>query len=144
MQTLQVKQVSCVNEDLAISLSTLLSELSAKSPCLTAETINTILHSDAIQVFVASADERPAGMLTLISVTLLSGKKCIIEDVIVSQEFRRKGIAAELIHAAIAYAKNNGARYVDLTSRPERLAANELYQKMGFMQRTTNVYRFTL
>jgi ribosomal protein S18 acetylase RimI-like enzyme len=33
---------------------------------------------------------------------------------------------------------------VDLTSRPAREAANSLYRKIGFVQRDTNVYRFTL
>jgi hypothetical protein len=33
---------------------------------------------------------------------------------------------------------------VDLTSRPEREAANRLYVRLGFAQRATNVYRFTL
>jgi ribosomal protein S18 acetylase RimI-like enzyme len=33
---------------------------------------------------------------------------------------------------------------VDLTSRPSREAANRLYQRLGFVQRETNVYRYTL
>ena len=35
-----------------------------------------------------------------------------------------------------------GARTVDLTSRPSRLAANRLYERMGFARRETNVYRY--
>ena len=31
---------------------------------------------------------------------------------------------------------------VDLTSRPSREAANRLYQRIGFVARDTNVYRF--
>jgi ribosomal protein S18 acetylase RimI-like enzyme len=31
---------------------------------------------------------------------------------------------------------------VDLTSRPSRTAANRLYQRLGFVERETNVYRF--
>jgi hypothetical protein len=33
---------------------------------------------------------------------------------------------------------------VDLTSRPDREAANRLYLRMGFETRQTNVYRRTL
>lgn len=33
---------------------------------------------------------------------------------------------------------------LNLTSRPERLVANELYRKMGFEKRGTNVYRMRL
>ena len=37
-----------------------------------------------------------------------------------------------------------GAKTVDLTSRPSREAANRLYQRLGFKQRETNVYRYDL
>jgi len=33
---------------------------------------------------------------------------------------------------------------VDLTSRPSRVAANQLYLAMGFEARETNVFRFSL
>ena len=46
--------------------------------------------------------------------------------------------------AAIAEARSRGAITVELTSRPSREAANRLYQRIGFVQRETNIYRFTL
>jgi ribosomal protein S18 acetylase RimI-like enzyme len=46
--------------------------------------------------------------------------------------------------AALHEAKKRNAVTVDLTSRPSREAANRLYQKLGFVQRDTNVYRYTL
>jgi ribosomal protein S18 acetylase RimI-like enzyme len=33
---------------------------------------------------------------------------------------------------------------IDLTSRPERIAANILYQKLGFIRRETNAYRYKM
>ena len=42
---------------------------------------------------------------------------------------------------AIEYAQECGALCIDLTSRPSRMEANEMYQKMGFEKRETNVYR---
>jgi ribosomal protein S18 acetylase RimI-like enzyme len=44
----------------------------------------------------------------------------------------------------VARARELGCRTVDLTSRPSREAANRLYQREGFEQRDTNVYRLTL
>jgi len=41
-------------------------------------------------------------------------------------------------------ARERGAKTVDLTSRPSREAANRLYQRLGFVARDTNVYRYTL
>jgi len=49
-----------------------------------------------------------------------------------------------LVRAALDLAAEAGARTVDLTSRPEREAANRLYARLGFAARQTNVYRRTL
>jgi ribosomal protein S18 acetylase RimI-like enzyme len=51
-------------------------------------------------------------------------------------------VGAALNEAAIASAAERGARTVDLTSRPSREAANRLYQRLGFVPRETNVYRY--
>jgi hypothetical protein len=37
--------------------------------------------------------------------------------------------------------RQQGARNVDLTSRASRVAANRLYQRLGFQLRDPNVYR---
>jgi ribosomal protein S18 acetylase RimI-like enzyme len=62
---------------------------------------------------------------------------------VVSEETRGQGAGRKLTEAAIEFARNNGACTVDLTSRPTRQAANRLYQRVGFEQRNTNVYRFS-
>ena len=46
--------------------------------------------------------------------------------------------------AALDAAAAAGARTVDLTSRPVREAANRLYQRLGFVPRDTNVYRYDM
>ena len=45
---------------------------------------------------------------------------------------------------ALEIAADAGAKTVDLTSRPTREAANRLYQRIGFEQRDTNVYRYAI
>jgi ribosomal protein S18 acetylase RimI-like enzyme len=42
------------------------------------------------------------------------------------------------------FAKSTGAKSIDLSSRPARVAANKLYQDLGFELRETNVYRYCL
>ncbi|MCB1026239.1 MAG: GNAT family N-acetyltransferase, partial [Microthrixaceae bacterium] len=64
-----------------------------------------------------------------------------IEDVVVDADARGKGVGAALNTFALEVAESLGARSVDLTSRPSREAANRLYQRLGFVQRDTNVYR---
>jgi ribosomal protein S18 acetylase RimI-like enzyme len=54
---------------------------------------------------------------------------------------RGHGVGAALVKAALERAEAVGARTVDLTSRPDREAANRLYVRLGFVARSTNVYR---
>jgi ribosomal protein S18 acetylase RimI-like enzyme len=84
------------------------------------------------------------GMLTLAVFLLPSGVRAWIEDVVVDDEARGAGIASALVQAALDRARQLGARTVDLTSRPEREAANRLYVRLGFAPRETNVYRYSL
>ena len=64
-------------------------------------------------------------------------------DVIVDDDARGKGVGRLLNEAAIEHALDQGAITVDLTSRPSREAANRLYQRIGFVPRETNVYRYS-
>jgi ribosomal protein S18 acetylase RimI-like enzyme len=83
-------------------------------------------------------------MLTLITFEIPTAVRAWIEDVVVDETAREQGVAASLVEAALERAGARGARTVDLTSRPDREAANRLYLRMGFEARATNVYRRTL
>jgi ribosomal protein S18 acetylase RimI-like enzyme len=83
-------------------------------------------------------------MLTIGTYPTPSGAKVWIEDVVVDETQRGKGIGKKLMLFAINYSKALGAESVALTSRPFRLAANRLYQKIGFIQYETNVYKYLL
>jgi len=67
-----------------------------------------------------------------------------IEDVVVAESARGHGVGEALNTAAIAEARRRGAVTVELTSRPSRESANRLYQRLGFVARDTNVYRYIL
>ena len=84
------------------------------------------------------------GTLTLVLFRSPSGARGWIEDVIVDEEARGNGVGEALVDAAIDLARRSNARTLDLTSNPTREAANRLYVRCGFEQRTTNVYRFSL
>ena len=74
---------------------------------------------------------------------IITGTRAWIEDVVVSENARGKGVGKLLAAEAIKLAEKYGAKTVDLTSRPSREAANNLYISAGFQQRETNVYRYT-
>ena len=84
------------------------------------------------------------GSLTLAVFRVPTGVRAWVEDVVVDGAQRGAGIGAALVQAALRLAEEAGARTVDLTSRPDRQAANRLYLRLGFEQRQTNVYRYAL
>ncbi|MFO7673714.1 MAG: GNAT family N-acetyltransferase, partial [Lutibacter sp.] len=55
---------------------------------------------------------------------------------------RGKGYGKEIMLHAMRFAESMGAKSIDLTSRPFRIAANQLYIDLGFEKRDTNVYRY--
>jgi ribosomal protein S18 acetylase RimI-like enzyme len=84
---------------------------------------------------------RIVGMLTLATFRVPSGVRAWIEDVVVDEEARGRGVGEALTREALVRAAAAGARTVELTSRPSREAANRLYRRIGFEVRNTNVYR---
>jgi ribosomal protein S18 acetylase RimI-like enzyme len=103
-----------------------------------------MVQSPATLVLVARVDGRIAGSLTLAMFRIPTGLRAWIEDVVVDGDARGNGVGEALNLRAIEEARKRGAVTVDLTSRPSREAANRLYQRLGFVARDTNVYRFTL
>ena len=64
-----------------------------------------------------------------------------IESVVVSSQCRSRGYGKELMAAMIEAAKNFGTHHIQLTSNPARVAANQLYQELGY---ETNCYKLVV
>ncbi len=94
-------------------------------------------------LFLARVDGEITGSLTLAFYRIPTGLKAWIEDVVVDDAVRGRGVGAALNQAALAEARRRGAKDVSLTSRPSRTAANRLYLRLGFVARETNTYRYT-
>ena len=122
-----------------------LPQLSADAEILTRQYFKNILASEGIHLFLATIDKKQiVGMLTIATYKTPPGIKVWIEDVIVDESHRGKGIGRELMLFAIDYSGSLGAKYICLTSRPSRVAANELYLKLGFKKYETNFYKYRL
>ncbi len=93
-------------------------------------------------LYVARLAGEIVGSLTLATFHTPTGRRGWIEDVVVDEAVQGRGIASKLVHHALDQARELDIRSVELTSRPSREAANRLYQRLGFSQRETNVYRF--
>jgi ribosomal protein S18 acetylase RimI-like enzyme len=131
------------SDDLVAAIARLLPQLSSSAPP-DAAVLGQIIADPDCALFVARIDGAIVGCLTLVTFRTPSAQKAWIEDVIVDDDVRGQGIGEALNRAAIALAAERGADKIDLTSQPKRAAANRLYQRLGFVQRETNVYRLKL
>ena len=130
--------------DVLAACHRLIPQLSSSSAPVSAQELEEIIESDTTVLFAARSGQEIVGLLTLAIFRIPTGVRAWIEDVVVDNQARGKGVGDALNRAALAEAERRGAKTVDLTSRPSREAANRLYQRLGFKQRDTNVYRYDL
>jgi GNAT superfamily N-acetyltransferase len=145
MSGVRIETAIVADEELVEAFQRLLPLLSKSATPLEAYDLESIVASPATTLFVArDSDNQIVGTLTLVLFRSPSGARGWIEDVIVDEAARGNGVGEALVDAAIDLARRSNARTLDLTSNPTREAANRLYVRCGFEQRTTNVYRFSL
>ena len=137
-----IETQATVTDELLDALTRLIPQLKIASPRLTRDDVAALVSSDAVSLLTARADAsaRIVGMLTLIVYRVPTGVRARIEDVVVDESARGRGVAVALIVRALELARSKGADGVALTSNPRREAANKLYQKVGFKRWETNVY----
>ena len=141
---MRIEETNQVDEELVAAFATLVPQLSRSASPPGREELQAIVASPATILLLArDGDGRIVGSLTLAIFRIPTGVRAWIEDVVVDEGARGSGVGAALVEAAIERAERAGSRTVDLTSRPDREAANRLYVRLGFVPRSTNVYRFT-
>lgn len=143
MSEIHIDEATDVTDDLVTAFAGLVAQLSSSAPPPSRAHLEQIVGSPATRLLIAHSGTQIVGTLTLVLFPLPTGTRAWIEDVVVDEAATRQGIATLLVKAALDLATTLGAQTVDLTSRPSRVAANRLYQKLGFVARETNVYRFT-
>jgi ribosomal protein S18 acetylase RimI-like enzyme len=138
----EIEVVEQVTDEVVQAFGRLLPRLSRSAPALDAAALGTVAQFPGNRLLVARVDGEIVGTLTLVTFPIPTGLRAWIEDVVVDEVGRGRGVGAALTQAAIRLAHAAGARTVDLTSRPSRSAANRLYERMGFKDRDSKVYRF--
>lgn len=141
---MKIYMLTTVNETVLNAFRKLIPQLSSHCVLPTEKDLKDIVNSNSVQLFIAEENNEILGTMTLVFNKIPTGDKLWIEDVVVDKVARGKGLGKELIQFAIKYAKNKNVKTINLTSSPERVAANKLYQKLGFMLRETNVYRLII
>ena len=144
---MHIEKASELTEEIYNAVQRLVPQLGPHKICPTWDEMTALIRSEAATFLIARYPEETSeitGILTLTIYRVPTGGRSIVEDVIVDENMRRRGIAETLMLRAIDLAREAGASGVSLTSNPKREAANKLYQSMGFQKRETNAYFYKL
>ena len=87
---------------------------------------------------------RIIGCATLCVFHSPTGTKASIEDVVVSSAYRGQHLGKQLMEYVLEQAKAYAPVELHLTSNPMRVAANHLYQSLGFQKKETNCYQMSI
>jgi ribosomal protein S18 acetylase RimI-like enzyme len=142
--TVEIRTCQGVDDELVAAFARLIPQLSSSSPPPGRDELGAIVANPHSVLFLATIDDRIVGSLTLALYRIPTGVKAWIEDVVVDESARGRGVGEALNRAALDEASERGAKNVSLTSRSSREAANRLYQRLGFEPYDTNLYRYTL
>ena len=144
MAAYTIEHVAQFGSALIAPIADMLAQLTAREYPFSERELRAIVEDTASKLFIMRDDERIMGMLTLGHYTSPTGRKVWVEDVVVSADYRGKGLGRRLINHAIEYCRENlSPCTLMLTSNPARVAANELYRTSGFEPKQTNVYKMT-
>jgi ribosomal protein S18 acetylase RimI-like enzyme len=140
-----VERAHQASPELLEALGRLLPQISpGRQPPTTAELKELMAAHGSTLLVARDENHRIVGTLTLVVFRTTTELRARIEDVVVDDGARGKGVGEGLVKQALRLAQERGARSVSLTSRPDRETANRLYERVGFEPRETNVYTFTL
>src|SRR6266508_1103156 len=138
-----VEVVRRADGELAAAFAQLIPQLSSSSAVPDQAELRRIVEFPGNRLLVARDGGAIVGMLTLVVFPIPTGLRARIEDVVVDEAARGRGVGEALTREALRLAATAGARSVDLTSRPSREDAIRLYRRLGFEERASRVYRYS-
>lgn len=139
----EIQRVQIATDEVVQAFQRLLPQLSQAAVSVDAQYLQQLLGWPGVNVLLARVDSEIMGTLTLVLFPIPTGVRAWVEDVVVDESARGRGVGAALTKEALRLAFEGGARKVDLTSRPSREAANRLYEKLGFRVRESKLYRYS-
>lgn len=143
---MEIVEVTHVTEEIARGLLRLVRQLDPDRAPPAPEALSRVANAPGCTLLLAR--ERAGGAIlgtaTVAAYPIPTGLRVWIEDVVVDEAARGRGVGEALVRRALEHARSLGAGQVDLTSHPGREAANRLYLRLGFERRTTNAYRYRL
>lgn len=109
--------------------------------------LRLILDDERIgRLFVIRLNGKLVGMANaLISIsTAEGGRVLVLEDVIIAPDYRGQGLGRKLVEQVLVWARDQAMLRVTLLTDYDNIAAQLLYQELGFQLSTMKVMRHAL
>ena len=142
--TIRIEAAREASAELLAALTALLPQLNPNLPAPTSEHLAVLLEDPGATLLIARDGDAIVGTALVIVYPTTLRVESRIEDVVVDGAARGRGIGEALIRECIEVARRRGASIVELQTARVRVAANRLYERMGFERRDSNPYRMTL
>lgn len=142
-QTDALEQLTSITAQDTAQLQKLVSQLDPSAQ-FDAKSLQSSLRRGETLLYVLRRRSQIAACVTAILFATPTGNHCRIEDVVVDEKHRGKGLGRKLMEKTIAILRQKHVRSVELTSRPSRVVANALYRSIGFTLHKTNVYKYAI
>ena len=130
-----------LDEQVLAEVNALIGQLSRTFRVVSAAGLHALLANPSIEVWVVRTRGTIIGMGSLVHLPTLTNTYARIDDVVIDEDHRGRGLGELLSRKLIDRARARGAKGIDLTSGPDRAAANRLYRRLGFELRESSAYR---
>lgn len=138
---ISVREITDPEEGLREQLLALLPQLNPAMQRLPEEQLQEVIRSPYCHLLTAEEQGRVIGMLTLALYPTLTARRGWVEDVVVDEAARRRGVGRLLLGKAVEIAQAEGVETLSLTSSHHRKAAHALYLNEGFQPIDTQPFR---
>ena len=140
---MEIRELTSLTDAWWEYLDVLMKQLSDEKT-VTRSMVQDVIDSADCHLFALFDGEAIIGCATLAVYYSPTGRKACIEDVVVHSDYRGRHLGRMLLEHLISVARTLSPIELHLTSRPVRVAANALYQSLGFIKRETNFYKLVL
>ena len=141
---MRIEAATEATQELLYALTALLPQLNPRLEPLSMERLSRVIGDRATTLLLVRDDGGIVGAAAVLVYATPAFVKARIEDVVVDESSRGKGVGEALVRRCIEVARGRGAEIVELQSARWREVANRLYPRLGFQLRESNLYRLEL
>ena len=141
---IKIEQLMNVTTKAVEEMNFLLPQLSKNAKPLSYASLLDVIKDPATTLLVVKDGAKIVGMGTLLVFHNPVGKWASLQDIVIDEAYRGQGLGEKLSKHMIELARGHKVGGIELTSKPDRIVAHKLYEKLGFEKKETNVYRLRL